>query len=64
MNPIQLAELLGDSGLRMIEQVYSHFNTTDTHEAMIRGRPRGKLGEDRVNSTTDTERSSRWNVAL
>jgi integrase/recombinase XerD len=36
MNPIQLAQILGHSGLRMIESVYSHLNTTDAYEAMMR----------------------------
>lgn len=36
MNPVQLAQLFGHSGLRMIERVNRHLNTTDTHEAMLR----------------------------
>jgi len=36
MNPIQLAQILGHSGLRMIESVYSHLNTTDAYDAMMR----------------------------
>jgi integrase/recombinase XerD len=36
MNPLILARIAGHSSLRMIDQVYSHLNTTDTYEAMIR----------------------------
>ena len=36
MNPLQLAQLLGHSDLRMIEPAYGHLNTTDTYEAMLR----------------------------
>jgi integrase/recombinase XerD len=36
MNPVQLAQLLGHSGLRMIEQVYARPNTEDGYEAMMR----------------------------
>jgi site-specific recombinase XerD len=36
MNPAQLAQLLGHSGLRMIEQVYAHLNATDGFEAVLR----------------------------
>ena len=36
MNPIQLAQILGHSGLRMIDTVYSHLNTTDAYDAMMR----------------------------
>jgi integrase len=36
MNPLILAKIAGHSSLRMIDQVYSHLNTTDTYEAMIR----------------------------
>jgi integrase/recombinase XerD len=36
MNPIQLAQILGHSGLRMIDSVYSHLNTTDAYDAMMR----------------------------
>jgi site-specific recombinase XerD len=36
MSPIQLAQILGHSGLRMIDQVYAHLNTTDAYEAMMR----------------------------
>jgi integrase len=36
MNPLILANIAGHSSLRMIDQVYSHLNTTDSYEAMIR----------------------------
>lgn len=36
MNPVQLAKLLGHSGLRMIEQVYAHLNAADGYEAVMR----------------------------
>jgi integrase/recombinase XerD len=36
MNPAQLAQLLGHSGLRMIEQVYAHLNETDGFDAVMR----------------------------
>lgn len=36
MNPIQLAQLLGHSGLRMIEQVYAHLNAVDGYDAVMR----------------------------
>ncbi|MGH7722090.1 MAG: tyrosine-type recombinase/integrase [Candidatus Dormibacteria bacterium] len=36
MNPIILAKISGHSSLRMIDQVYSHLNTSDSYEAMIR----------------------------
>jgi integrase/recombinase XerD len=36
MNPLILARIAGHSSLRMIDQVYSHLNTADTYEAMIR----------------------------
>jgi integrase/recombinase XerD len=36
MNPVQLAQLLGHSGLRMIEQVYAHINATDGFDAVMR----------------------------
>jgi integrase/recombinase XerD len=35
MNPIQLAQILGHSGLRMIESVYSHLTATDSYDAMM-----------------------------
>ena len=35
MNPLILARIAGHSSLRMIDQVYSHLNTSDTYEAMI-----------------------------
>jgi site-specific recombinase XerD len=36
MNPIQLAQILGHSGLQMIDQVYSHLTATDAYDAMMR----------------------------
>lgn len=36
MNPIQLAQILGHSGLRMIESVYSHLTATDAYDAMLK----------------------------
>jgi integrase/recombinase XerD len=36
MNPVQLAQLLGHSGLRMIEQVYSHLNAGDAYDAVMK----------------------------
>jgi integrase/recombinase XerD len=36
MNPIQLAQILGHSGLQMIDQVYSHLTATDAYDAMLR----------------------------
>jgi len=36
MNPLILARIAGHSSLRMIDQVYSHLNTSDTYEAMLR----------------------------
>lgn len=36
MNPIVLARIAGHSSLRMIDQVYSHLNTSDSYEAMMR----------------------------
>jgi integrase len=36
MNPLILARIAGHSSLRMIDQVYSHLNTADTYEAMLR----------------------------
>ncbi len=36
MNPVQLAQLLGHSGLRMIEQVYTQLTTDDGFEAVMR----------------------------
>lgn len=35
MNPLILAKIAGHSSLRMIDQVYSHLNTSDTYDAMI-----------------------------
>lgn len=39
MSPIQVAELLGHSGLRMIESVYSHMTASDTYESVLRVLP-------------------------
>jgi integrase len=36
MNPVQLAQLLGHSGLRMIEQIYAHLNADDGYDTMLR----------------------------
>ena len=36
MNPVHLAQLLGHSGLRMIEQVYAHLNADDGYDAVLR----------------------------
>jgi integrase/recombinase XerD len=36
MNPVQLAQILGHSGLRMIEAVYSHLSVSDAYDAMLR----------------------------
>jgi|SRR4051794_10388188 integrase/recombinase XerD len=36
MNPVQLAMILGHSSLRMIDSVYSHLNTTDSYNAMLK----------------------------
>jgi integrase/recombinase XerD len=36
MNPVQLAQLLGHSGLRMIDQVYAHLNADDGYDAVLR----------------------------
>ncbi len=36
MNPVQLAQILGHSGLRMIDSVYSHLTVTDAYDAMMR----------------------------
>jgi hypothetical protein len=36
MNPVQLAQLLGHSGLRMIQQVYAPLNPTAGYEAVMR----------------------------
>jgi integrase/recombinase XerD len=36
MNPVQLAQLLGHSGLRMIEHVYAHLNAVDGYDAVMR----------------------------
>lgn len=36
MNPVQLAQILGHSGLRMIDAVYSHLSVSDAYDAMMR----------------------------
>lgn len=36
MNPIQLAQILGHSSLRMIHMVYSHLSTGDAYDALMR----------------------------
>lgn len=36
MNPIQLAQILGHSSLRMIQSVYSHLSTGDAYEALMK----------------------------
>jgi integrase len=36
MNPLVIARVAGHSSLRMIDQVYSHLNTSDSYEAMLR----------------------------
>ncbi len=36
MNAVQLAQLLGHSGLRMIERVYAHLNAADGYEAVMK----------------------------
>lgn len=36
MNPIQLAQILGHSSLRMIYSVYSHLSSGDAYEALMR----------------------------
>ena len=36
MNPIQLAQILGHSSLRMIQQVYSHLTPADAYDALMR----------------------------
>ena len=36
MNPIQLAQILGHSSLRMIQAVYSHLSTGDAYDALMR----------------------------
>ena len=36
MNPVQLAQLLGHSGSRMIEQVYAHLNAVDGYDAVMK----------------------------
>jgi site-specific recombinase XerD len=41
MSPVQLANVLGHSGLRMIERTYAHLNVNDAYEAVLRA-----LGSD------------------
>jgi len=36
MNPMIVARIAGHTSLRMLDQVYSHLNTNDTYEAMLR----------------------------
>ena len=36
MNPIQLADILGHSGLVMIHRGYAHLSPSDACEAMVR----------------------------
>ena len=36
MNPIQLAQILGNSSLTMIQGVYSHLSPGDAYEAMLK----------------------------
>jgi site-specific recombinase XerD len=36
MNPIQLAQILGHTSLRMIERTYSHLDQTDAYEAVLK----------------------------
>jgi integrase/recombinase XerD len=36
MNPIQLAQILGHSSLRMIQQVYSHLTPGDAYDSLMR----------------------------
>ena len=36
MNPVQLANILGHTGLRMIERVYSHLTPGDSYDAIMR----------------------------
>ena len=36
MNPIQLAQILGHTSLRMISSVYSHLSVSDSYEALMR----------------------------
>jgi site-specific recombinase XerD len=35
MGPLQLANILGHSGLRMIERNYSHLNVTDSFDSLM-----------------------------
>jgi integrase len=52
MNPLILARIAGHSSLRMIDQVYSHLNTTDTYEAMLRMLNATDEGGDNQRSTS------------
>ena len=36
MNPVQLSNILGHSGLRMIERTYSHLNASDAYDAIFK----------------------------
>ena len=36
MNPVQLGQLLGHGGLRMIEQVYANLNAADGYGAVMK----------------------------
>jgi integrase len=36
MNPIQLAQILGHSTLRMTQHVYSHLTPGDAYDALMR----------------------------
>ncbi|MGO8863404.1 MAG: tyrosine-type recombinase/integrase [Acidimicrobiales bacterium] len=36
MNPLQLANILGHSGLTMIERTYSHLNSNDAYDALVK----------------------------
>ncbi len=44
MNPLIVAKIAGHSSLRMIDQVYSHLDTSDSYDAMLRmlNNPDGK----------------------
>jgi integrase len=35
MNPLLVQQIVGHSSLRMIESVYSHLTTSDSHRAMM-----------------------------
>jgi len=36
MNPLVLAQIVGHNSLRMIEKVYSHLNSSDSYDALIK----------------------------